>query len=64
MDGVSVCALEYIPQLGTLACGFNFGSWQLWSISPRPKHSLEYSSPYEGPESLPVTDFTFQVSPQ
>eukprot|EP00095_Tigriopus_kingsejongensis_P000853 maker-scaffold1106_size62344-snap-gene-0.11 protein:Tk00853 transcript:maker-scaffold1106_size62344-snap-gene-0.11-mRNA-1 annotation:"protein elys" len=56
-EGVTVCALKFIPQLATLAAGFNYGSWQLWNVG---RLFLEFSSTYDGPESLPVTGFTFQ----
>ncbi|TRY74821.1 hypothetical protein TCAL_05664 [Tigriopus californicus] len=56
-ESVTVCSLKYIPQLATLAAGFNYGSWQMWNIG---RLFLEFSSNYGGPESLPVVEFTFQ----
>ncbi len=32
-EGVSVSALRFVPQLAAVAAGFNFGSWQLWSVA-------------------------------
>jgi hypothetical protein len=68
---VVVSHLQYIPQLGNLLVGFNFGSWQMWNTS---RLILEFASSYDGAEptsaastskngtslsSLPVTSFAF-----
>jgi hypothetical protein len=55
--GVHVCSLKLVPQLASLAVGFNFGSFQLWNLS---RLEMEYSSTYTGSDSLPLTGFTFQ----
>lgn len=31
-DEVQVTCLKYIPQIGTLAVGYNFGAFQLWRL--------------------------------
>ena len=31
-EGVSVCAMSFIPHLAALAVGFNYGAWQLWLV--------------------------------
>ena len=56
-EGVVVNSMMYVPQLSSLAVGFNFGAWQLWNLSTL---NLEFSSTYEGPDELPITEFTFQ----
>ena len=48
-----------MPHLASLAVGFNYGSWQLWSTATL---LPDFSSKYEGKEALPLVDFTFQVS--
>ncbi len=61
--GVVVSALSYIPYLGALVIGFNYGAWQLWNVSAVSSKgrilTLEFSSPYDS-EALPVTNFSFQ----
>lgn len=54
---VQVTVLQYIPQLGSLAVGFNFGAFQLWNLMTM---DLEFTSPVNV-ECLPVTHFAFQV---
>lgn len=56
IGGVSVTSLTYIPQIGSLAVGFNFGSFQLWRLLDT---SLEYSGPLSRQPS-PVTNFAYQ----
>ncbi|XP_030843104.1 protein ELYS isoform X2 [Strongylocentrotus purpuratus] len=53
---VSVTSLTYIPQIGSLVVGFNFGSFQLWRLADT---SLEYSGPLSRHPS-PVTHFAYQ----
>lgn len=31
-DSVTVTSIKYLSQAGTLAVGFNFGSFQLWRL--------------------------------
>ena len=61
--GVVVSALSYVPQIGALLVGYNFGAWQLWNVSAVSVRStpisLEFSSTYV-PEAMPVVGFTFQ----
>ena len=61
--GVVVSALEYVPPIGALLVGYNFGSWQLWNVSAVNSRSvpisLEFSSLYVS-EALPVVGFAFQ----
>ncbi|XP_077998282.1 protein ELYS-like [Glandiceps talaboti] len=53
---VSITALKFIKQTGSLVIGFSFGCFQLWSlIGP----ILEYASPLEN-NSSPVTHFAYQ----
>ncbi|XP_041480738.1 protein ELYS-like isoform X1 [Lytechinus variegatus] len=56
ISDVSVTSLTYIPQIGSLAVGFNFGSFQLWRLADT---SLEYSGPLSRHPS-PVTHFAYQ----
>ena len=49
VSGVVVSALTFVPQIGGLLVGFNFGAWQLWNISAVSSGtpiSLEFSSEY------------------
>ncbi|CAG4950746.1 unnamed protein product [Colias eurytheme] len=55
-DHVRVTVVQYIPQLGSLAVGFNFGAFQLWNILDL---ALEFTSQVNV-ECLPVTHFGFQ----
>lgn len=54
---IRVTVIEYIPQLGSLAVGFNFGAFQLWNLL---NLELEFTSQVNV-ECLPVTHFGFQV---
>lgn len=56
-DNIRVTVLQYIPQLGSLAVGFNFGAFQLWNLLTL---DLEFTSQVNI-ECLPVTHFGFQV---
>ena len=62
-SGVVVSSLSYMPQIGGLLVGFNFGAWELWNISAVNSRgvpiSLDYSSAYVN-EALPVVGFCFQ----
>ncbi|XP_075978730.1 AT hook containing transcription factor 1 homolog isoform X2 [Anticarsia gemmatalis] len=55
-DHIRVTVLQYIPQLGSLAVGYNFGAFQLWNIMSL---ELEFTSQVNV-ECLPVTHFGFQ----
>ncbi|KAI5644097.1 nuclear pore complex assembly domain-containing protein [Phthorimaea operculella] len=55
-DHVRVTVIQYIPQLGSLAVGFNFGAFQLWNLL---NLDLEFTSQVNV-ECLPVTHFGFQ----
>ncbi|KAM3960759.1 LOW QUALITY PROTEIN: AT hook containing transcription factor 1 homolog [Aphomia sociella] len=55
-DHVRVTVLEYIPQLASLAVGYNFGAFQLWNMI---NLDLEFTSQVNV-ECLPVTHFGFQ----
>lgn len=57
-DHIRVTVLQYIPQLGSLAVGFNFGAFQIWNIMTL---ELEFTSQVNV-ECLPVTHFGFQVN--
>lgn len=55
---VTVSALHYCPQLGSLLVGYSFGALQLWDII---NMELVYTSPvYE--KNIPVSHFAVQVS--
>lgn len=56
-DHIKVTVLQYIPQLGSMAVGFNFGAFQLWNLMTL---DLEFTSQVNV-ECLPVTHFAFQV---
>lgn len=56
-DHIRVTVLQYIPQLGSLAVGYNFGAFQIWNIMSL---ELEFTSQINV-ECLPVTHFGFQV---
>lgn len=56
-DHIHVTVLQYIPQLGSLAVGYNFGAFQIWNIMTI---ELEFTSRVNV-ECLPVTHFGFQV---
>ena len=62
-SGVVVSSLSYMPQIGGLMVGYNFGAWQFWNISAVNSRgvpiSLEYSSAYVN-NALPVVGFCFQ----
>ncbi|CAH0761016.1 unnamed protein product [Diatraea saccharalis] len=55
-DQVRVTVLQYIPQLGSLAVGYNFGAFQIWNILSL---ELEFTSQVNV-ECVPVTHFGFQ----
>lgn len=55
-EHVRVTVIQYIPQLGSLAVGYNFGAFQLWNLSTL---ELEYTSQVNL-ECMPVTHFGFQ----
>ncbi|KAJ8716282.1 hypothetical protein PYW08_013567 [Mythimna loreyi] len=55
-DHIQVTVLQYIPQLGSLAVGYNFGAFQLWNIMTL---ELEFTSQVNV-ECIPVTHFGFQ----
>ncbi|XP_068618212.1 protein ELYS isoform X2 [Battus philenor] len=55
-DLVRVTSLQYIPQLGSLTIGYNFGAFQLWNLL---NLNLEFTSQVNV-ECLPVTHFGFQ----
>ncbi|VVC98060.1 unnamed protein product [Leptidea sinapis] len=55
-DHVRVTVLQYIPQLESLAVGYNFGAFQLWNVTDL---GLEFTSQVNV-ECLPVTHFGFQ----
>ncbi|CAG4939096.1 unnamed protein product [Parnassius apollo] len=55
-DHIRVTSVEYIPQLGSLAVGYNFGAFQLWNLLTL---DLEFTSQVNV-ECLPVTHFGFQ----
>lgn len=62
--GVVVSSLTFIPQIGGVLAGFNFGAWQFWNVSTANVRgsapiSLEYSSAYAS-QDLPVVKFCFQ----
>lgn len=57
-DHIRVTVLEYIPQTGSVAVGFNFGAFQIWNLMTL---ALEFTSQVNV-ECLPVTHFGFQVS--
>ncbi|KAK5646681.1 hypothetical protein RI129_005145 [Pyrocoelia pectoralis] len=55
-EEVTVSAIHYCPQLGSLLVGYNFGAWQLWNFA---NLELVYTSPvYE--ENIPVSHFAVQ----
>ncbi|CAH2091399.1 unnamed protein product [Euphydryas editha] len=53
---IRVTVLQYIPQLGSLVVGFNFGAFQIWNTL---NLKLEFTSQVNV-ECLPVTHFGFQ----
>ncbi|XP_063892845.1 protein ELYS isoform X2 [Helicoverpa armigera] len=55
-DHIRVTVLQYIPQLGSLAVGYNFGAFQIWNMMTL---DLEFTSQVNV-ECLPVTHFGFQ----
>ena len=69
-DGVVVSSLKYVPQLGGLLAGFNFGAWQLFDLgilfedhpnsTNKSKQLLTFSASYQGENSLPISQFVFQ----
>ena len=58
-DDVAVTVLTFLPHLSSLAVGFNFGAWQLWSVGGRRWGALDFSSKYHK-DSLPIVGFAFQ----
>lgn len=56
-DHIRVSTMKYIPQLGSLVVGFNFGAFQIWNLRTL---DLEFTSQVNV-ECLPVTHFGFQV---
>ncbi|RVE50619.1 hypothetical protein evm_004743 [Chilo suppressalis] len=56
IDQVRVTVVQYIPQLGSLAVGYNFGAFQIWNLL---RMELEYTSQVNV-ECIPVTHFGFQ----
>lgn len=56
-DHIRVTSLQYIPQLGSLAVGYNFGAFQIWNLL---NLDLEFTSQVNV-DCLPVTNFGFQV---
>eukprot|EP01135_Chromosphaera_perkinsii_P003081 Nk52_evm28s234 gene=Nk52_evmTU28s234 len=61
-DSVTVTSMLYMQELGTLAVGFNFGCFQLWSLR---KLQLVYSSPMcdniDDTDLPSVSHFAFQI---
>ncbi|XP_073947364.1 AT hook containing transcription factor 1 homolog isoform X2 [Choristoneura fumiferana] len=55
-DHIRVSSLQYIPQLASLAVGYNFGAFQIWNMM---NLELEFASQVNR-ECLPVTRFGFQ----
>ncbi|KPJ12344.1 Protein ELYS [Papilio machaon] len=55
-DHIRVTSLQYIPEIGSLAVGFNFGAFQIWNLLTL---DLEFTSQVNV-ECLPVTHFGFQ----
>ncbi|XP_063382768.1 protein ELYS [Cydia fagiglandana] len=55
-DHIRVSSLQYVPQLGSLAVGYNFGAFQIWNMMSL---ELEFASQVNR-ECLPVTHFGFQ----
>ncbi|GBP53238.1 Protein ELYS [Eumeta japonica] len=55
-DHIRVSTLQYIPQLGSVAVGYNFGAFQIWNLMTL---ELEFTSQVNV-ECLPVTHFGFQ----
>ncbi|XP_049874525.1 protein ELYS isoform X3 [Pectinophora gossypiella] len=55
-DHIRVTVIQYIPQLGSLVVGFNFGAFQIWNLL---NLDLEFTSQVNV-ECLPVTHFGFQ----
>ncbi|XP_050351938.1 protein ELYS isoform X2 [Nymphalis io] len=53
---IRITVAQYIPQLGSLAVGFNFGAFQIWNIL---NLELEFTSQVNV-ECLPVTHFGYQ----
>lgn len=53
---VTVSALHYCPQLGSLLIGYNFGAWQLWNLMTL--KLVHTSAIYEN--NIPVTHFAIQ----
>ncbi|XP_039755273.1 protein ELYS isoform X3 [Pararge aegeria] len=53
---IRVTVLQFIPQLGSVAVGFNFGAFQIWNLL---NMELEFTSQVNV-ECLPVTHFGFQ----
>ena len=56
---MQVTCLEYIPQLGCLAVGYNLGVWTLVSLASMDILHLS-SLPDPGPEAAPVTGLAWQ----
>ena len=56
---LQVTCLEYIPQLGSLAVGYNLGVWTLVSLASMDILHLS-SLPEPGPETAPITGLAWQ----
>lgn len=54
---VTVSALYYCPQLGSLLVGYNFGAFQLYNLT---NLKLVYTSPICD-EHIPISHFAIQV---
>lgn len=58
-DHIRVTVLQYLPQLASLAVGYNFGAFQIWNMMTL---DLEFTSQVKlNIDCLPVTHFGFQV---
>ncbi|XP_004932919.1 protein ELYS isoform X1 [Bombyx mori] len=57
-DHIRVTVLQYLPQLASLAVGYNFGAFQIWNMMTL---DLEFTSQVKlNIDCLPVTHFGFQ----
>ncbi|XP_064642421.1 protein ELYS-like isoform X2 [Lineus longissimus] len=54
---VCVTCIKFVPQMGVLAVGFNFGCFQLWKLT---SPVLEYTVSYESDDLAPITHFIYQ----
>ena len=57
ISSLQVTCLEYIPQLGCLAVGYNLGVWTLVSLASM---DILHVSSLPGPEAAPVTGLAWQ----